>query len=297
MLQVSKGLLGQLEISFDLPLSLFHISLDLLLPLKSVLSLVESLLKLSLDTGQVVALVLGSLDVLLNLLATIGTAPLLLAQLSDHVTLVGNLILECADLVVLVGPVLLGLGKDTLLGGHLALQLHHGGVGLGHGCLQLLLGGLLTLDPGIHLLQVLLDVSSLVLNPDSFVNHVLNGRASRLQGKGKIVLLGSEAIIDRLDLGTSLNGSVDVGLGFSNLVLVLLLELAKLGALEVGLDGKPELEPEPGLGHHVGTDGTLAGVEGHLLDLHPGGLATGTGLQPGKDRANLVLALLLHPAA
>merc|ERR1719175_266699 len=100
---------------------------------------------------------------------------------------------------------------------------------------------------------------------------------------------------------TSLDGSVNVGLGFSNLVLVLLLELAKLGALEVGLDGKPELEPEPGLGHHVGTDGALASVQGHLLvlqllELHPGGLATGTGLQPGKDRSNLVLALLLHPA-
>merc|ERR1719466_418065 len=162
-LQVSKGLLGQLEVSLDLPLSLLDISLDLLLPLKSVLSLVESLLKLSLDTGQVVALVLGSLDVFLNLLAAIGTAPLLLAQLGDHVPLVCDLVLESADLVVLVGPVLLGLGKNALLGGNLALQLHHGGIGLGHGCLQLLLGGLLTLDPGIHLLQVLLHVSSLVL--------------------------------------------------------------------------------------------------------------------------------------
>merc|ERR1719466_486926 len=122
-LQVSKGLLGQLEVSLDLPLSLLDISLDLLLPLKSVLSLVESLLKLSLDTGQVVALVLGSLDVLLDLLAAVGTAPLLLAQLGDHVTLVCDLVLECADLVVLVGPILLGLGKNTLLGGNLALQL------------------------------------------------------------------------------------------------------------------------------------------------------------------------------
>merc|ERR1719466_742799 len=173
MLQVSEGLLGQLEVSLDLPLGLFHISLDLLLPLKGVFSLIESLLKLSLDTGQVVALVLGSLDVLLDLLAAIGTAPLLLAQLGDHVTLVRNLVLESADLVVLVGPILLGLGKNALLGGNLTLQLHHGGVGLGHGCLQLLLGGLLTLDPGIHLLQVLLHVSSLVLDPDSFVNHFL----------------------------------------------------------------------------------------------------------------------------
>merc|ERR1719500_1334078 len=33
-----------------------------------------------------------------------------------------------------------------------------------------------------------------------------------------------------------------------------------------------------------------------LLELHPGGLSTGTRLQPGKDGADLVLALLLHPA-
>merc|ERR1712032_1077495 len=151
-----------------------NIPLDLLLPLESVFCLIKSLLKLSLDTGQVVALVLGGLDVLLHLLAAISTAPLLLAQLGDHVTLVSDLVLESADLVVLVSPILLSLGKNAFLGGDLALQLHHGGVGLGHGCLQLLLGGLLTLDPGIHLLQVLLHVSSLVLDPDSFVDHVLN---------------------------------------------------------------------------------------------------------------------------
>merc|ERR1719175_211977 len=197
-LQVSEGLLGQLQVSLDLPLCLLHVSLDLLLPLKGIFCLVESLLKLSLDTGQVVALVLGSLDVLLDLLATISTAPLFLAELGDHVTLVGDLVLESADLVILVGPVLLSLGKNTLLDGDLSLQLHHGGVGLGHGRLQLLLGGLLTLDPGIHLIQVLLHVSSLVLNPDSFVNHVLNSRASGLQGEGKLVLLGSKAIVDSL---------------------------------------------------------------------------------------------------
>ena len=72
--------------------------------------------------------------------------------------------------------------------------------------------------------------------------------------------------------------------------------------MKVLLDGQPELEPEPGLGHHVGADGTLASVQGHLLvlqllELHPGSLATSTGLQPGKDAADLVLTLLLHPAA
>merc|ERR1719376_638218 len=114
-LQVSEGLLGQLQVSLDLSLGLFHIPLHLLLPLKSIFCLVESLLKLSLDTGQVVALVLAGLDVLLNLLATISTAPLLLAQLGDHVTLVSDLVLESADLVILVGPVLLSLGEVALL--------------------------------------------------------------------------------------------------------------------------------------------------------------------------------------
>ena len=33
-----------------------------------------------------------------------------------------------------------------------------------------------------------------------------------------------------------------------------------------------------------------------LLELHPGGLASGSRLQPGEDGADLVLSLLLHPA-
>merc|ERR1719454_1634066 len=138
-------------------------------------------------------------------------------------------------------------------------------------------------------------------DPLGLVNDVLDSRPSRLEGKAQIVLLASEAIIDSLDLCTGSHGRLNVGISLGNLVLVLLLELAEVGALEVGLDGKPQLEPQPGLGHHVGTDGTLAGVQGHLLvlqllELHPGGLSTGTGLQPGKDRANLVLTLLFHPA-
>merc|ERR550534_181939 len=88
-LKVRHGLLGQLQVSLDLPLGLLNVSLDLLLPLKGILSLIKSLLQLSLDTGEVVALVLSSLDVLLGLLATVSAAPLLLAELGDHVTLVG----------------------------------------------------------------------------------------------------------------------------------------------------------------------------------------------------------------
>ena len=33
-----------------------------------------------------------------------------------------------------------------------------------------------------------------------------------------------------------------------------------------------------------------------FLELHPGGLAPGSSLQPGEDGADLVLSLLLHPA-
>ena len=95
------------------------------------------------------------------------------------------------------------------------------------------------------------------------------------------------------------NGLVDVGLGHGDLVLVLLLVLSELGALQVGLDGQPDLHPLPGLGDHEHADGSLAGVQGQLLvlqllELHPGGLASGSGLQPGQDAADFVLTDLLH---
>merc|ERR1719430_2722203 len=46
-LKVSNGLLGQLQVSLDLPLGLLNVSLDLLLPLEGILGLIESLLQLS----------------------------------------------------------------------------------------------------------------------------------------------------------------------------------------------------------------------------------------------------------
>ena len=95
------------------------------------------------------------------------------------------------------------------------------------------------------------------------------------------------------------HGFVDVGLGQGDLVLVLLLVLPELGALQVGLDGQPDLHPEPGLGNHVGLDGTLARVESQLLvlqllELHTRGLASSSGLQPGQNASNSVLTDLLH---
>merc|ERR1719211_664584 len=289
--EVREGLLGQLQVSLNLPLRLLNVTLDLLLPLEGILGFVQSLFKLSLDARKVVALVLGGLDILLGLLATVSAAPLLLTQLGDHVALVGDFILEGTDLVVLVGSVLFGLGKVALLDSDLTLKLGHGRVGLGHGAFKRNLLRLLVLDSRIGLVEILLHIRGLVLNPDGFVDHVLDSGASRFQGKLQLVLLCSKTIVDGLDLGASSNSSVDVGLSLGNLVLVLLLELSKLSALEVGLDGKPKLEPEPGLGHHVGSDGALARVESQLLvlellELHPRSLSTSSGLQPGENGAN-----------
>merc|ERR1719367_2241473 len=92
--KIRDGLLGQLQVSLKLPLGLLNISLDLLLTLKSILSFIKSLLKLSLYSGQMVALVLSSLDVLLSLLSAVSNRSLLLAQLANHVGLVSNLILQ-----------------------------------------------------------------------------------------------------------------------------------------------------------------------------------------------------------
>merc|ERR1719412_1838141 len=102
-------------------------------------------------------------------------------------------------------------------------------------------------------------------------------------------------LLDGIALGNSL---VDVGLGRGDLVLVLLLELAELAALEVGLDGHPQLGPLPGLGRVHCPDGPLDAVERQLLFLQllvldTGVLTTGSGLQVGEDRADLVLANLL----
>merc|ERR1719412_2956678 len=298
-LQVRDGLLGQLEVSLQLPLGLLNVSLHLLLSLQSILGLIQSLLQLSLHAGQVVALVLGSLDVLLGLLPGVANIPLLLAQLADHVGLVGDLVLQSPDLIVLVGSVLLSRGKAVLSNPHLTLQLGHGGVDLGDLSLQGNLLGLLTLDTGIHAIQLLLHIHGLGLDPAGFVDDVLHGGPAGLQGQGQLVLLTHQAVKNSLHLGSRLQSGVDVGLGLGDLVLVLLLELSELGALQVGLDSQPDLHPQPGLGHHHGLDGALARVQSQLLVLqllesHPGGLASGSRLQPGQHTADLILTDLLH---
>merc|ERR1719351_114084 len=113
-LEVSNSLLGELEVSLNLPLLLFDVALGLVLNLKSVLALIKGLLKLSLHLVEVVAPVLSGLDVLLSLLPTLSGGLLLLAKLDDHVLLVGNFIPESADLGVLGVLVLLALLNGRL---------------------------------------------------------------------------------------------------------------------------------------------------------------------------------------
>merc|ERR1719189_2917254 len=301
-LKVGNSLLSQLEVTLNLPLLLLDIALSLLFTLKSVLTLIKGLLELALHLVEVVAPVLCGLDILLCLLPTLASGLLFLAQLDNHVFLVGNFIPEGADLGVLGVLVILALLNGRLEVLDLLPQSCSISSDLGSSLLDLVDLVVLTLDTGVGRINLLLQVVLGSLQPIGLVNDVLNGGSTRCQGKNKLVLLSGELGVD-LNHGAAVShGLVDVSLSDGNLLLVLLLVLSKLGALEVGLDRKPKLKPEPGLGHHVGTDGSLAGIEGHLLvlqllELHPGGLTTGTSLQPGKDGANLVLPLLLHPAA
>merc|ERR1719245_1509981 len=266
-LKIGDGLLGQLQVSLKLPLGLLNISLDLLLTLKSILSFIKSLFKLSLYSGQMVALVLSSLDVLLGLLSAVSNRSLLLAKLTNHVRLVSDLILQGSDLVILVSSVLFSRGKDSLKVGDISLKLGNSGVDLLDLSLKSNLLLLLSLDTGIDSIKFLLDISSLTFNSGGFVNNLLDGRSTRLQSKRQLSLLSHKAIINSLDLASGLKSLTNVGLSKFNLVLILLLELSKLCTLEVGLDGKPDLHPQPGLGNHHGSDSSLAGVQGHLLVL------------------------------
>merc|ERR1719153_780072 len=300
--KVANSLLSQLEVALDLPLELLHVTLGLFLPLESILSLVERLLKLSLDLAQVVAPVLHGLDVLLGLLPALAGTLLLLGQLGDQLLLVSDLLPQGVDLVVLGALVLLAL----LAGGLQSLDGVPQTVGVsGHldsGLLYAVDELFLSLDALVGVVHLLLNVVLGGLQPLSLVDDVLHRRTSRSEHSLKLVLLGNKSFVLGHNSVALAHGLANVGLSLGDLVLILLLVLGELGALEVGFDEKPDLHPLPGLGDHHGTESTLASVEGELLvlqllELHPGRLAASASLQPGKDGTDLVLTLLLHPAA
>merc|ERR1712198_483101 len=291
-LQIRDSLLGKLEVTLNLPLHLLNISLGLLLTLKR-------LLKLSLDLAEVVALVLHSLDVLLSLLATFTSTLLLLLELGDEFLLVSNLLSEGSDLVVLGHLILLGLLTVRLK----VLDLLSEPVGirgdLDSGLVDAVDEVLLTLDTLVDIIKLLGNIILGRLHAVGFVNDVLDHGSSGGKSHIELILLILESVMDSHNSITLSNGLVNVSLSQGNLVLVLLLVLSKLGALEVGLDGQPDLHPLRGLGHQCIPDGSLATVEGKLLvleflELHSRGLSSSSRLEPGKDRSNLVLTDLLH---
>ena len=92
---------------------------------------------------------------------------------------------------------------------------------------------------------------------------------------------------------------VNVGFSNSNFLLILGLVLSKLGSLKVGLDGQPQLPPQPGLTNVVVPNGALEAIEGQLLVLHllehqPGSFSSCLRLQPGQNGSNPVLTDFLH---
>ena len=179
-----------------------------------------------------------------------------------------NLLLESSNLLILVNLVLFSTSKFTFQGSNLLCKLGLLGVDLALALGKRIHLSLLSSNPVVAFIQLLLDISSHCLNPVGLVNNVLDGRATTLQSQLELILLVHEDIMSCLDLLPVSQSLVNVLLSNGNLFLILSLILSKLGALEIGLDGQPQLPPEPGLTNVVVPDGPLATVEGKLLVLH-----------------------------
>merc|ERR1719210_1693139 len=266
-LKIRDSLLGELEVTFNLSLHLLSITLGLLLTLKSIFTFIKGLFKFTLDLAEVVASVLHGLDVLLSLLSALSSGLLVLTKLGDQILLVGNLITQGSDLTVLGHLIILAF----LNGGLKILDLLPQADSLSCDLLASLFnsidGVILALDTLVGLINLLLQIISGILKTSGFVNDLLDSRSSRLESKNQLRLFSRELGVNLNDSIAFSNSLVNVALSNSNLVLVLLLVLAKLGALEVGLDGQPDLHPQPGLGNHHGLDGSLTGVQSKLLVL------------------------------
>merc|ERR1719290_797633 len=106
MLKIIESLLSQFKVTLYLPLGLFYITLNFLFMLKCIFSLIKSLFQLSFNFGQIVALVLESLNVFLCFLTRVKEIAFLLSKFGDHVILVSNFILQCLNLVILISLIL-----------------------------------------------------------------------------------------------------------------------------------------------------------------------------------------------
>merc|ERR1719402_512883 len=149
------------------------------------------------------------------------------------------------------------------------------------------------------IINLLLDIILSCLKTVGFVNDILDSTASRVKSNIELAFLILKSCVNNLNCIAFSNSLVNVCSSKGDLVFELLLVLAELGALEVGLDGLPNLSPLPGFGDRTGSDGALAAVKGQFLLLelleHKTRLfTTSSSLKPRKNRSNLVFTNLLH---
>merc|ERR1712241_668304 len=191
-----------------------------------------------------IAFVLHGLDVFLSLLTSLSNSTLLLLELSNHILLVSNFLLQGSDLVILGHFVFLSSFQSGLESFDITCQFVS--ISLDLGALSLQAGNLVlfSTDPSLGLIHLFLEIILLSLNPVGFVNDVLDSRATALKSKNQLILIS--------------NG---------NLLFIFSLILSKLGTFEVRLDGQPQLPPKPSLTNIVVTNGSLETIQGQFLVL------------------------------
>merc|ERR1719367_1170702 len=122
-LKLDNTVLGHLQVTLNLPLLLLHSCPGLLLLVQAALKLSKGGLKLGLDRGKVVDLLVGADHVIVGLSLVLSNVLLLLVELVDDLVLLSNLILEHLDGVVAVALLQLDLGDGKL--DVFNLLLHH----------------------------------------------------------------------------------------------------------------------------------------------------------------------------
>merc|ERR1719422_2426538 len=122
-LKLDNTVLGHLQVALNLPLLLLHSCPGLLLLVQAALKLSKGGLKLGLDRGKVVDLLVGADHVIVGLSLVLSNVLLLLVELVDDLVLLSNLILEHLDGVVAVALLQLDLGDGKL--DVFNLLLHH----------------------------------------------------------------------------------------------------------------------------------------------------------------------------
>merc|ERR1712037_917184 len=197
-----------------------------------------------------VTFIFSSLNVLFSLLLRITTRSFFFSQLSNHICLMFNFLLQCADLLIFVCSVLFSGGQAALKGSNFLFQLRYSCISFGHLLFQCIFLLLLRSNSFVNFIQLLLHICSHSLNASCLVNNILNSRASRFKSKRNVILLTFKGVMHSLDLFTCSKGLINIGLSKSNFVLKLFFVLGKLSTLQSWLDSQPNLHPWPRFCHH-----------------------------------------------